>query len=153
MALTANATKHIVKDILSNLNLKDCIEFWSSFNRPNLIYEVREWKKQNDEIEVCNEIVKFLKEKNYMNSSGIIYCLKWDDCELITRTLKDRYQMKVEYYHADMKDERRKYVQGLRMGGKIHIIVATIAFGMGINKQDVRFVIHTKMPKCLLNYN
>lgn len=99
---------------------------------------------------VSEDIVKYLREK-YLFCSGIIYCLSRQECEELTAELSE-FQIKCDYYHAHMTDASRKEVQLRWMRNEIHIIIATIAFGMGINKKDVRFVIHTTIPKSLENY-
>ena len=91
-----------------------------------------------------------LKEK-FMYQSGIIYCLSRQECEDLCRELAD-YDVKCDFYHAKMSDKDRKQVQIRWMRNEVHIIIATIAFGLGINKKDVRFVIHTTIPKSLENY-
>jgi superfamily II DNA helicase RecQ len=91
-----------------------------------------------------------IKEK-FWNKSGIIYCLSRQECELICHQLSE-YDVRCDFYHAKMSDRDRKSVQIRWMRNEVNIIIATIAFGLGINKKDVRFVIHTTIPKSLENY-
>lgn len=145
IALTATATERVKKDIVEVLGMNHAIIFMSSFNRPNLIYEVRVKTKAVDE-----ELAQFIKTK-HPKSSGLIYCISRKDCERIAKNLKRNYQISAKFYHAELKLEKRNKNQEEWMAGKIKVLVATVAFGMGIDKRDVRFVIHYSMPKSIEN--
>ncbi len=144
IALTATATPKVQEDILKNLKIKDSKIFKASFNRPNLYYEVR--KKSKD---VIVEIVKFIKKNK--SKSGIIYCLSRKKVEELTKTLKVN-DIKAVPYHAGLDAKTRSLNQDLFLKEDCDIVVATIAFGMGIDKPDVRFVIHHDIPKSLESY-
>ena len=144
IALTATATPKVQEDILKNLKIKDAKIFKASFNRPNLYYEVR--KKSKD---VLVEIVKFIKKNK--SKSGIIYCLSRKKVEELTKTLKVN-DIKAVPYHAGLDAKTRSLNQDLFLKEDCNIVVATIAFGMGIDKPDVRFVIHHDIPKSLESY-
>ena len=144
IALTATATPKVQEDILKNLKIKDAKIFKASFNRPNLYYEVR--KKSKD---VIVEIVKFIKKNK--SKSGIIYCLSRKKVEELTKILKVN-DIKAVPYHAGLDAKTRSLNQDLFLKEDCDIVVATIAFGMGIDKPDVRFVIHHDIPKSLESY-
>ena len=144
IALTATATPKVQEDILKNLKIKGAKIFKASFNRPNLYYEVR--KKSKD---VIVEIVKFIKKNK--SKSGIIYCLSRKKVEELTKTLKVN-DIKAVPYHAGLDAKTRSLNQDLFLKEDCDIVVATIAFGMGIDKPDVRFVIHHDIPKSLESY-
>ena len=146
MALTATATERVKQDIINNLSMFNPLTFKSSFNRPNIIYEIRRKTKG-----FFNDIVKFIKEK-YNDSTGIIYCLARKDCEKIANKLVTEYGINAAYYHGNMSNEDRYKVQQRWLTDDIKIIVATIAFGLGINKPDVRYVIHYTIPKSIEGY-
>ena len=143
IALTATATPKVQHDIQKNLNILDADEFKSSFNRPNLYYEVR--SKQD----VTKEIIKYIK--NNSGKSGIIYCLSRKKVEELAETLKVN-NIKALPYHAGMDSATRTLNQDKFLMEDADIIVATIAFGMGIDKPDVRYVIHYDVPKSLEGY-
>jgi ATP-dependent DNA helicase RecQ len=143
IALTATATPKVQHDIQKNLNILDADEFKSSFNRPNLYYEVR--SKQD----VTKEIIKYIK--NNLGKSGIIYCLSRKKVEELAETLKVN-NIKALPYHAGMDSATRTLNQDKFLMEEADIIVATIAFGMGIDKPDVRYVIHYDIPKSLEGY-
>ena len=144
IALTATATDKVRTDILRSLNIEDAKQFKSSFNRTNLYYEVRPKTKNIDK-----EIVKFIKEN--AGKSGIIYCLSRKKVEELAEVLRAN-DIKAAAYHAGLEAETRSRTQDDFLQEKIDIIVATIAFGMGIDKPDVRFVIHYDIPKSLEGY-
>ena len=144
MALTATATPKVQKDILKNLKIKDAEIFKASFNRPNLYYEVREKTK-----DVIIDIVKFVK--NNKSKSGIIYCLSRKKVEELTKTLKVN-DISVVPYHAGLDSKIRSKNQDSFLKEDCDVVVATIAFGMGIDKPDVRFVVHHDIPKSLESY-
>ena len=143
IALTATATPKVQHDIQKNLSILDADEFKSSFNRPNLYYEVK--SKQD----VTKEIIKYIK--NNSGKSGIIYCLSRKKVEEMAEVLKVN-GIKALPYHAGMDSATRTMNQDKFLMEEADIIVATIAFGMGIDKPDVRFVIHYDIPKSLEGY-
>jgi len=143
IALTATATPKVQHDILKNLSILDADVFKSSFNRPNLYYEVK--SKQD----VTKEIIKYIK--NNAGKSGIIYCLSRKKVEEMAEVLKVN-GIKALPYHAGMDSATRTMNQDKFLMEEVDIIVATIAFGMGIDKPDVRFVIHYDIPKSLEGY-
>ena len=143
IALTATATPKVQHDILKNLSILDADVFKSSFNRPNLYYEVK--SKQD----VTKEIIKYIK--NNAGKSGIIYCLSRKKVEEMAEVLKVN-GIKALPYHAGMDSATRTMNQDMFLMEEVDIIVATIAFGMGIDKPDVRFVIHYDIPKSLEGY-
>eukprot|EP01127_Copromyxa_protea_P008025 TRINITY_DN1828_c0_g1_i1.p1 TRINITY_DN1828_c0_g1~~TRINITY_DN1828_c0_g1_i1.p1 ORF type:complete len:1055 (-),score=202.32 TRINITY_DN1828_c0_g1_i1:52-3216(-) len=145
LAMTATATAKVRGDILATLGIsRDCETFSQSFNRPNLRYELRKKSKGSEE-----DMINFIK-RNHPNKSGIVYCLSRKDCEDVAQKLCNA-GIKASAYHAGM-EELRERVQREWTEGKVKVIAATIAFGMGINKPDVRFVIHWCMPKTLEGY-
>jgi ATP-dependent DNA helicase RecQ len=143
IALTATATPKVQHDIQKNLNILDAEVYKSSFNRPNLYYEVK--SKQD----VTKEIIKYIK--NNLGKSGIIYCLSRKKVEEMAEVLKVN-GIKALPYHAGMDSATRTMNQDKFLMEEADIIVATIAFGMGIDKPDVRFVIHYDIPKSLEGY-
>ena len=144
IALTATATDKVRTDIKKNLGIADAAEFKSSFNRPNLYYEVRP-KTQN----VDKDIIKFIKQ--HPGKSGIIYCLSRKKVEELAAILRAN-DIKAAAYHAGLDSNTRSNTQDEFLMENIDVIVATIAFGMGIDKPDVRFVIHYDIPKSLEGY-
>ncbi|KAJ5367820.1 hypothetical protein N7541_001761 [Penicillium brevicompactum] len=148
MALTATATENVKVDVMHNLKMDGCEVFLQSFNRPNLTYEVRP-KGKNDE--VLNSMAEIITS-HYRNQCGIIYCLSRKTCESVAEDLAKKFRLKAEHYHAAMPTQKKSAVQSAWQAGKVHIIVATIAFGMGIDKPDVRFVMHHSIPKSLEGY-
>ena len=144
IALTATATPKVQHDIQKNLGMMDATVFKSSFNRPNLYYEVRP-KTTN----IDREIIKYIKANS--GKSGIIYCLSRKKVEELAQTLQVN-GINARAYHAGMDSAQRSENQDAFLMEKIDIIVATIAFGMGIDKPDVRFVIHYDIPKSLEGY-
>ncbi|WP_027451085.1 DNA helicase RecQ [Xylanibacter brevis] len=144
IALTATATDKVRTDIKKNLGIMDADEFKSSFNRPNLYYEVRPKTKDIDK-----DIVRFIKQ--HPGKSGIIYCLSRKKVEDLAEVLRAN-DIKAQCYHAGLDSATRSQTQDDFLMEKIDVIVATIAFGMGIDKPDVRFVIHYDIPKSLEGY-
>ena len=144
IALTATATDKVRSDIKKNLGMVDAQEFKSSFNRPNLYYEVRPKTK-----EVDKDIIKFIKQ--HPGKSGIIYCLSRKKVEELAAILR-AYDIKAAAYHAGLDTTTRTQTQDAFLMEDIDVIVATVAFGMGIDKPDVRFVIHYDIPKSLEGY-
>jgi ATP-dependent DNA helicase RecQ len=144
MALTATATVKVQQDIQKNLNIQDAIVFKASFDRPNLYYEIRPKTKN-----VIKDIIKYIK--NNPNKSGIVYCLSRKKVEELSETFQVN-GIRALPYHAGLDSNTRRTNQDKFLMEEIEVIVATIAFGMGIDKPDVRFVIHHDMPKSLEGY-
>ncbi len=144
IALTATATPKVQHDIQKNLDILNAKVFKSSFNRENLYYEVRPKSKDVD-----SEIIKYIK--NHHGESGIIYCLSRKKVEELAETLRIN-GINALPYHAGMEPQLRNDNQDSFINEKVDVIVATIAFGMGIDKPDVRFVIHYDIPKSLEGY-
>ena len=144
VALTATATPKVQSDILKNLNISDAKIFKASFNRSNLFYEVR---YKNDTVN--SDLIKFIK--NNSNKSGIIYCLSRKKVEEITNLLQLN-DIKALPYHAGLDSKTRSNNQDSFLKEDVDVIVATIAFGMGIDKPNIRFVIHYDIPKSLEGY-
>lgn len=147
LTLTASATPKVQQDIIKSLQMEDAKRFVSSFNRPNLYYEVR--PKPSDPKQLHKEIVKFIKENS--GKSGIIYCLTRKRVEELAELLQAN-DIKALPYHAGMENSIRTANQDKFLNEDADVIVATIAFGMGIDKPDVRFVIHYDIPKSLESY-
>ncbi|MFW5760750.1 MAG: RecQ family ATP-dependent DNA helicase, partial [Cyclobacteriaceae bacterium] len=143
IALTATATPKVQLDIQKNLQMEDADLYMSSFNRKNLYYEVR--PKQNAK----TQLVRFIKENK--GKSGIVYCLSRKKVEEIAELLRVN-DIKAAPYHAGMEGPKRVKNQDDFLNEEVDVIVATIAFGMGIDKPDVRFVIHYDTPKSLEGY-
>lgn len=144
IALTATATTKVRDDIKKNLGIQDAPDFKSSFNRPNLYYEVRPKTKNVDK-----DIIKYIKSNP--GKSGIIYCLSRKKVEELAEILQAN-EILAKPYHAGMDSAVRSQTQDDFIMEKIDVIVATIAFGMGIDKPDVRYVIHYDIPKSLEGY-
>ena len=144
ITLTATATDKVASDIKKNLDILDAKEFKSSFNRPNLYYEVRPKTK-----DVNKQIIKYITENK--GKSGIIYCLSRKTVEELAEVLQAN-NIKAAPYHAGLMAATRSQTQDDFLMERIDVIVATIAFGMGIDKADVRFVIHYDIPKSLEAY-
>ncbi|HTF05233.1 MAG TPA: RecQ family ATP-dependent DNA helicase, partial [Bacteroidia bacterium] len=143
IALTATATPKVQQDILKNLGMTEADIYKSSFNRDNLFYEVR------PKVNVIREIIRFIKKNE--GKSGIVYCLSRKKVEELAETLKVN-GIKALPYHAGLDATTRAQTQDDFLMEDIDVIVATIAFGMGIDKPDVRFVIHHDIPKSLEGY-
>ena len=143
IALTATATPKVQSDILKNLRIQDARVFKSSFNRPNLYYEVR------DKVEPEKDIIRFIRQ--HAGKSGIIYCLSRKKVEELAQMLSIN-GIKALPYHAGLDAKTRAENQDKFLMEEIDVIVATIAFGMGIDKPDVRFVIHYDIPKSIEGY-
>lgn len=144
IALTATATDKVRTDIKKSLGIADAKEFKSSFNRANLYYEVRPKMKDVDK-----QIIMFIRQ--HSGKSGIIYCLSRKKVEELAEVLRAN-EIKAAPYHAGLDSATRSQTQDDFLMEKIDVIVATIAFGMGIDKPDVRFVIHYDIPKSLEGY-
>lgn len=144
IGLTATATEKVEEDILKTLKMVDANTFKASFNRPNLFYDVRPKTK-----DVQKDIIRFVKK--YANKSGIIYCLSRKKVEEVAQVLQVN-NIKAVSYHAGLDAKTRARHQDMFLNEEIDVVVATIAFGMGIDKPDVRFVIHHDIPKSLESY-
>ena len=144
IGLTATATPKVQEDILKNLGISDALTFKASFNRPNLYYEIVPKTSQVD-----NDIIRFVKKNE--GKSGIIYCLSRKRVEELAQILQVN-NIKALPYHAGLDSKTRSSHQDMFLMEDIDVVVATIAFGMGIDKPDVRFVIHNDMPKSIESY-
>ena len=144
IGLTATATPKVQEDILKNLGIQDANTFKASFNRPNLYYEIRPKTKNVD-----SDIIRFVKE--HEGKSGIIYCLSRKRVEELAQALQVN-GIKAVPYHAGLDAKTRVKHQDMFLMEDADVVVATIAFGMGIDKPDVRFVIHNDMPKSIESY-
>ncbi|XP_052240276.1 recQ-like DNA helicase BLM isoform X1 [Dreissena polymorpha] len=147
MALTSTATMRVRKDICNQLHMKDPKWFISSFNRPNLKFECRPKKTST----ATNDIIKMIKT-DFLDKCGIVYCLSRKECESVSWSLT-KAGILSQSYHAGLRDAKRVKIQEKWMhGNKCKVICATTAFGMGIDKPDVRFVIHYSLPKSVEGY-
>jgi ATP-dependent DNA helicase RecQ len=144
IGLTATATPKVQEDILKNLDMSDAVTYKASFNRPNLFYEVRT-KTKNIE----SDIIRFIRQ--HKGKSGIIYCLSRKKVESIAEVLQVNGISAVPY-HAGLDAKTRAKHQDMFLMEDVDVVVATIAFGMGIDKPDVRYVIHHDIPKSLESY-
>ncbi|MRT17210.1 DNA helicase RecQ [Vitellibacter sp. q18] len=144
IGLTATATPKVQEDILKNLNMQNAKTFRASFNRPNLYYEIRPKTKNID-----SDIIRFVKQ--HEGKSGIIYCLSRKRVEELAQTLQVN-GIKAVPYHAGLDGKTRVKHQDMFLMEDVDVVVATIAFGMGIDKPDVRFVIHNDIPKSIESY-
>lgn len=144
IALTATATKKVELDVINSLDIEGCKIFRQSFNRGNLKYHVMQKSKKT-----ITDIISFV-HTYYPDSPGIIYCTSKKECEEMSEKLNEH--LKTTFYHAGLSKRERNRVQEMWNEGSVKIIVATIAFGMGIDKSDVRFVIHNSLPKSLEGY-
>ncbi len=144
IGLTATATPKVQEDILKNLGIHDAMTFKASFNRPNLYYEIRPKTKNVDA-----DIIRFVKK--YEGKSGIVYCLSRKRVEELSQTLQVN-GIKAVPYHAGLDAKTRAKHQDMFLMEDADVVVATIAFGMGIDKPDVRFVIHHDIPKSIESY-
>jgi ATP-dependent DNA helicase RecQ len=144
IGLTATATPKVQEDILKNLGIQDANTFKASFNRPNLYYEVRPKTKNID-----RDVIRFVKQ--HEGKSGIIYCLSRKRVEELSQALQVN-GIKAVSYHAGLDSKTRVRHQDMFLMEDIDVVVATIAFGMGIDKPDVRFVIHNDIPKSIESY-
>eukprot|EP01116_Phalansterium_solitarium_P017967 TRINITY_DN4581_c0_g1_i3.p1 TRINITY_DN4581_c0_g1~~TRINITY_DN4581_c0_g1_i3.p1 ORF type:complete len:831 (+),score=228.95 TRINITY_DN4581_c0_g1_i3:43-2535(+) len=145
LALTATATKQVITDVKDILNIRSCEFFRSPFNRPNLVYEVREKLSS-----VADDMAAFIKT-HYKTDSGIVYCFSRNESQTVAEELRAR-NIKAEHYHANMDPEEREKIQEKWSKNKIQVVVATISFGLGISKPDVRFVVHHTMSKSIEGY-
>lgn len=152
MALTATANEKVVKDAIRNLGMRNEFRYRSSFNRPNLHYEVR--KKDSKTVD---HIAEYIASKP--KDSGVVYCLSRKDCEKTSEALQKKLREKsncrgirVSFYHAELDAHERERRHREWSNGRISVLCATVAFGMGIDKPDVRYVIHYSMPKSITHY-
>ena len=146
MVLTATASKIIKENVINTLNIKNCAFIKDDIYRSNLFIDVK-----NSHINKNKEILRFLKEKKNENFSGIIFCIKKDSCQELYKFLSNE-SISCNYYHADLNQSLRTEIQNKWLNNEIKIIIATVAFGMGIDKSDVRFIIHYNMPNSIENY-
>ncbi|KAI8382336.1 P-loop containing nucleoside triphosphate hydrolase protein [Blakeslea trispora] len=146
MALTATANEAVQKDVLFNLKMNHPKVLKQSFNRTNLIYQIV--KKSGKTI--CSDMNEFIRQ--HPGQSGIIYCTTRNNCEQIAETLRKEFGVSIKHYHAAMPPSEKATVQREWQTGQVQVIAATIAFGMGIDKPDVRFVLHHAVPSSLEGY-
>lgn len=149
IALTATATRKVQIDLMEMLHIPKCVKFVSTVNRPNLFYMVRE--KSSVAKNVVDDIADFIKGSYPKSESGIVYCFTRKECEQVAKELQQR-GIKADFYHADMDVRVRENVHMRWSSGILQVIVGTVAFGMGINKPDVRFVIHHSLSKSMETY-
>ena len=145
LCLTSTAPEKVREDIITRLHLSNPLCFATSLNRPNLTYQVM---PRPDNYKAT--IAHFLQERP--GQSGIVYVLARAESEELAKTLRRQYRLSAEAYHGSLPVEERKSVQERWSRGEVLVIVATIAFGLGINKRDVRFVVHASLPKSLNDY-
>ncbi|EMD41036.1 hypothetical protein CERSUDRAFT_149672 [Gelatoporia subvermispora B] len=146
MALTGTASKRVSEDIVTCLGIPGCVRLRQSFNRPNLNYAVV--RQERDSI---HKIAESIQEK-YSGETGIIYCRSRSECEKVAKTLTERYNISTEAYHARVPQLAKRDVLQAWQNGSCQVVAATTAFGMGIDKPDVRFVIHNCVPRSLEGY-
>nr|XP_050869431.1 recQ-like DNA helicase Blm [Vespula vulgaris] len=146
IALTATATPRVRTDILYQLGMTKPKWFMSSFNRPNLRYSLIAKKGKN----CSDEVIAMIKTK-FKNQCGIVYCLSRKDCDNYALQMR-KNNIRAQSYHAGLTDNQRSDIQGHWISEEIRIVCATIAFGMGIDKPNVRFVIHASLPKSIEGY-
>lgn len=149
LALTATATKQVRKDIAKSLAMKESTEFVSSFDRENIYFEVISKAGTGGQKKAEAHLCSFIKE--HKNESGIVYCFSRKSADAIAELLQSK-KISAVSYHAGLSDKERAQNQEDFLSGRIKIIAATVAFGMGINKADVRFVIHFDLPKSIEQY-
>jgi bloom syndrome protein len=151
MALTATANEKVVQDAIRVLGMKQPYLYQSSFNRPNLSYEVR--RKDGKTVD---SIADYISARP--NDSGVIYCFSRKDCEILSEKIQNKLREKgirnisISFYHAELDANTKQKRHHEWSAGRINVLCATIAFGMGIDKPDVRFVIHYSMPKSITHY-
>lgn len=150
MALTATATPAVKSDIKSILQIDECLTFQNSFNRKNLKYEVQ-FKKKNSDVSTFEEIYQWIVDHKYEKSCGLVFCMSTKSTEKASEYFT-KNGIKTGYYHAKMTDKLRKEAQERWSEGKTDLMCCTLAFGMGIDKPNVRYVIHQTMPKSIESY-
>ncbi|CAD6190387.1 unnamed protein product [Caenorhabditis auriculariae] len=148
LGLTATATASVLDDVKEMLGVQAAIVFRAGFNRPNLTYEVRPKPASDDD---CAAAIASVINNRFKNESGIVYCLSRNDSEKVAASLK-KLGIKAKHYHAHLEPQQRSQVHEKWLADQFQVIVATVAFGMGIDKPDVRFVIHHSLPKSVENY-
>lgn len=148
LGLTATATMSILLDVQNMLDMQGCVIFKAPFNRPNLFYKVTQKPAQ---AEACYEYLAKLLTTKYKDQSGIIYTATIKDCEELTKNLHCR-GLKVKHYHANLENDVRSNTHDKWCTNRYQAVIATVAFGMGIDKPDVRFVIHHTMPKSMESF-
>ena len=146
LALTATATDEVKRDVIEVLGMRDTVEVVSSFNRKNLVFAVREKTKN-----AISDLAAFIAGK-HANQTGIVYCLSRKDCERVSKELSKTYHINAGYYHAKMKADQRTSIHQAWMRESVKVLCATVAFGMGIHKANVRFVVHFSIPKSVESY-
>ncbi|XP_057963341.1 ATP-dependent DNA helicase Q-like 1 [Malania oleifera] len=146
MALTATATQSVRQDILNALRIPHALVLEASFDRPNLKYEVI--SKTREPLKQLGQLI----DDRFKNSCGIVYCLSKSECVEVSKFLNEKCKIKTVYYHAGLPARQRVVVQKKWYSGEVHVVCATIAFGMGIDKPDVRFVIHNTLSKSIESY-
>lgn len=151
MALTATATENVKVDVMHNLGMEGATVYSQSFNRPNLRYAVRSKKGKAKANEFVEDVVELINSE-YKNQTGIIYTLSRKSCEQLAQLLQNQHGISAHHFHASMGVDEKARVQRQWQNGTIKVVVATIAFGMGIDKPDVRFVVHHTIPKSLEGY-
>ncbi|PGS47536.1 ATP-dependent DNA helicase RecQ [Bacillus sp. AFS041924] len=146
LALTATASQNVREEIIDTLHLKHVHKYINSVNRENIAVQI---EKVDLEIEKINRLTDYLSN---LNGPGIVYCGTRSTCEKISHTIREKLNCRVAYYHGGMEHEQRILIQQQFIQNQIDIIVCTSAFGMGINKPNVRFVIHFQYPSNIENY-
>lgn len=147
MALTATANEKVVQDAIRALGMRNHFLYKTSFNRPNLHYQVRKKDKK-----ILESMADYLSKRP--NDSGVIYCLSRKNCEDVSKKLQEALRtrgnrIRISYYHAELDPQERERRHHQWTIGQINVLCATVAFGMGIDKPDVRYVIHYSMPKSI----
>jgi len=148
MALTATARIDTVEGIQKHLGMRQTLVLRQSFNRPNLTYSVRPKRRGGGTLDSMAALI----QERHADECGIIYCLSRRDCENVASDLESKYGIRARHFHAGLNTQDKLRIQEGWEAGQFKVIVATIAFGMGIDKADVRFVIHHSMPKSLEGY-
>ncbi|KAI1711382.1 DEAD/DEAH box helicase domain-containing protein [Ditylenchus destructor] len=148
LGLTATATANVLEDVKATIGIQGATTLRASFNRPNLFYEVR--PKPAGQKETLEELARVIRQE-FAKESGIIYCFSRKECEEVAQDLR-KNGIKAAYYHAYLEADQRRKVHEKWLSGECTVIVATVAFGMGIDKPDVRFVIHHSLAKSMENY-
>ncbi|CAD5234501.1 unnamed protein product [Bursaphelenchus xylophilus] len=148
MGLTATATLDVITDVKKILDVRGCVTLKTAFNRKNLYYQVIQKPDSND---ATNKLISALLKGDFKHQSGIIYCLSRKDCEELTQDLK-KEGVNCAFYHGDLESGARVRVHERWNSGQYQVIIATLAFGMGIDKANVRFVIHHSIAKSMENY-